>query len=548
MTDLGYHPNVAARTLRSARTETLCFLLLDEGNRFLADPMTDLIIAGIGDVARDRGYGLLIRAARPHEPDPALIKPLLENRADGAFLFMSGEPELRQWYVNRLGELGFPFILLEPFRDPKLLTVTAADREGARALTEHLIAQGHKRIAFQTTKVPWPMLEQAPARLPRTRSRRPGSSPCLTGGTWDPTSGAGQAERLLSGKSVPTAMMCGNDLLALGAIRAVRERGLSVPEDIAVTGFDDFDFAQFADPALTTVRIPGYDIGGGRRGADRRARGQPAGAAADRVPGHAPAARVGVSANGRLIHADVFEEAVRLLAAAQQAGVKVRTLGGMAIVLHVGDRLHPAFVREIHDIDLATPKRESRKVADFLSEQGYRPTGCSTPCTAIAGCCSTTSPTAARSTCSWARSRLPPAAARAAARGRGDDAAARRPGPDQAPDRQAQPQGAHDLYSLLLTHEVADHDADAVNATWIAELCGRDWGLFRTVQLNLERLRTELDVPELTPARPRRSASAQAARAGHPGRAQERQVEDARPRRGPGALVRGSRRGRQGGL
>ena len=63
MNDLGYHPNVAARTLRSSRTETLCFLLLDEGNRFLADPMTDLVIAGIGDVARDRGYGLLIRAA-----------------------------------------------------------------------------------------------------------------------------------------------------------------------------------------------------------------------------------------------------------------------------------------------------------------------------------------------------------------------------------------------------------------------------------------------------------------------------------------------------
>jgi DNA-binding LacI/PurR family transcriptional regulator len=55
--------------------------------------------------------------------------------------------------------------------------------------------------------------------------------------------------------------MCGNDLLALGAIRAVRSRGLKVPDDVAVTGFDDFDFAQFADPALTTVRIPGYDIG-----------------------------------------------------------------------------------------------------------------------------------------------------------------------------------------------------------------------------------------------------------------------------------------------
>lgn len=261
MDELGYHPNVAARTLRSARTETLCFLLLDEGNRFLADPMTDLIIAGIGDVARDRGYGLLIRAARPHDPDPTLIRPLLENRADGAFLFLSGEPDLRNWYVTKLGDLGFPFILLEPSDDPQMLTVTAADRDGARRLTEHLIATGHKRIAFLTTKVPWPMLEQRLLGY-RDALKDAGLKPMvLTGGTWTPTSGAEQAARLLTRKSAPSAIMCGNDLLALGAIRAARERGLSVPEDIAVTGFDDFDFAQFADPALTTVRIPGYDIG-----------------------------------------------------------------------------------------------------------------------------------------------------------------------------------------------------------------------------------------------------------------------------------------------
>lgn len=160
MLELGYHPNLPARTLRSARTETLCFLLLDEGSRFLANPMTDLVIAGIGDVARDRGYGLLIRAALPDEPDPTLIRPLLENRADGAFLFLSGEPDVRQWYAARLNELGFPFVMLEPSENRQRLTVTAADREGARRLTEHLIAAGHERIAFLTAAVPWPMLEQ----------------------------------------------------------------------------------------------------------------------------------------------------------------------------------------------------------------------------------------------------------------------------------------------------------------------------------------------------------------------------------------------------
>jgi DNA-binding LacI/PurR family transcriptional regulator len=261
MSELGYHPNVAARTLRSARTETLCFLLLDEGSRFLADPMTDLVIAGIGDVARERGYGLLIRAALPDEPDPSVVKPLLENRADGAILFLSGEPELRGWYVSKLAELGFPFILLEPSEDRQMLTVTAADREGAHGLTKHLIDTGHERIVFLTTAVPWPMLEQrllgyrdalAEAGLPEI---------VFHGGTWTPASGAEQVDRVLDSGVRPTAMMCGNDLLALGAIRAVREQGLTVPGDIAVTGFDDFDFAEFADPALTTVRIPGYEIG-----------------------------------------------------------------------------------------------------------------------------------------------------------------------------------------------------------------------------------------------------------------------------------------------
>jgi DNA-binding LacI/PurR family transcriptional regulator len=102
----------------------------------------------------------------------------------------------------------------------------------------------------------------------------------FTGGTWTPTSGAEQAERILSRRKRPSAMMCGNDLLALGAIRAVRERGLRVPDDVAVTGFDDFDFAQFADPALTTVRIPGYDMG--------RAAGE---ALVDVLGGGAPAVR-----------------------------------------------------------------------------------------------------------------------------------------------------------------------------------------------------------------------------------------------------------------
>jgi DNA-binding LacI/PurR family transcriptional regulator len=84
---------------------------------------------------------------------------------------------------------------------------------------------------------------------------------------WDPTNGAQMAERLFELPDPPTAIMCGNDQLALGALRAARIRGLRVPDDVAVTGFNDFEFAQFADPPLTTVRVPGYELG--RLGAER---------------------------------------------------------------------------------------------------------------------------------------------------------------------------------------------------------------------------------------------------------------------------------------
>ncbi len=262
---LGYWPNAAARSLRAKRTMTLGFLVLDEGARFLADPMTDLIIAGIGDVARDHGYALLIQAARP-DPDDAdrLFSPLLEDRVDGAFLFLSGAPSVRRRTIRRVDELGFSFVVFEqaPAGVP-VVSVTAENRAGARQLTEHLLGRGHRRIAFVSTRTPWPMVEERLRGYREALSAASVVAPELeiTDGVWDPADGARMAERLLDLPEPPTAIMCGNDLLALGALQAARIRGLRVPDDVAVTGFNDFEFAQFADPPLTTVRVPGYDLG-----------------------------------------------------------------------------------------------------------------------------------------------------------------------------------------------------------------------------------------------------------------------------------------------
>jgi DNA-binding LacI/PurR family transcriptional regulator len=264
MDELGYHPNVAARTLRSARTGTLAFLIVDEGARFLADPMTDLVVAGIGDVARDRDYALLIRAARPGPRSSALFEPLLGNRADAAFLFLSGPRELRAWYIERVAALGFDFVAFDHSTAPAVNAVGADDREGARALVTHLIERGHERLAFTASAAPWPMVELRHAGyLDALAKAGIVRDPALEAfaGVWSAASGAAVAGALLDLPNRPTAIVAGNDLLALGAIRAASERGLRVPEDVAVAGFDDFDFAEFVRPPLTTVRIPGYELG-----------------------------------------------------------------------------------------------------------------------------------------------------------------------------------------------------------------------------------------------------------------------------------------------
>ena len=268
---LGYRPNAAARSLRAKRTMTLGFLVLDEGARFLADPMTDLIIAGIGDVARDNGYSLLIQAARP-DPDDSdrLFSPLLEKRVDGAFLFLSGAESIRRRTIRRVDELGLGCAVFEQApAGVSVVSVTADNRSGARQLVEHLLGRGHERIAFISTRTPWPMVEQ---RLHGYREALAAAGHAngtleATDGVWDPADGARMAERLLGRADRPTAIMCGNDLLALGALQTARVLGLRVPDDVAITGFNDFEFARFADPPLTTVHVPGYELG--RIGAER---------------------------------------------------------------------------------------------------------------------------------------------------------------------------------------------------------------------------------------------------------------------------------------
>jgi DNA-binding LacI/PurR family transcriptional regulator len=265
MRELGYHPNLTARGLRSAETRTLGFLILDQHARFLADPLTDLVIAGVGDVAREQDYGILIQAARPAEEPEGLLAPLLHSRVDGAFLLLSGEPDVREGIIGRVGEMTGEFLVFdEPITDENVMSVRAADRDGARELTEHLLERGHERIGFMGAEVPWAVVEQRVLGFGdalRSHGIEPDPDLIKLEAGWEPASAVPIAERLLEMTPRPTAILCATDLLAIATMDTARRLGLEVPGDLAVSGFDDFPFSQFTNPALTTVRIPAYEMG-----------------------------------------------------------------------------------------------------------------------------------------------------------------------------------------------------------------------------------------------------------------------------------------------
>ncbi|MDH2442856.1 LacI family DNA-binding transcriptional regulator [Amnibacterium sp. CER49] len=262
---LGFRPNSSARGLRSRSTRTLAFFIGDAAKDYLADPLTDLFLAGMSAELRQEGNSLLIDSYVPGQTLDSVARHLDEGRVDGAVLLLSGPEQERRRAFNQLARRGRPLVLLQEHSPlgRGVRSVSAKDYEGSYRLCQHLIDLGHKRIAYLNTVEHWSALEQ------RTRGYRDALDAAGLGGAADVRKATGFSPRagleagldLLGGSSRPTAIMCGNDYLAMGVLGSAARLGIRVPDDVAVTGFNDFAFAEVAVPSITTVRLPGYVMG-----------------------------------------------------------------------------------------------------------------------------------------------------------------------------------------------------------------------------------------------------------------------------------------------
>jgi LacI family transcriptional regulator len=255
---LGYVPSRLARGLSRQRTGTLALIVPD-----VANPFFTLIVRGAEDVARRAGYRVLLCDTRADlTVEHEVIEEMLAHRVEGIVIAPVNDRSKAD--LRRLVEFGVPFVLIDRTVPGVESDVVLGDSvSGARRLVEHLISLDHRRIGFivesdqvSTARDRWKGYESALAAAGIS------VDPALaTQATADPRGGFEGMRRLLELEAPPTAVFTVNNLVALGAIEAVRAAGLEVPDDIALVCFDDIEYASRLYPFLTVMEQPAEAFG-----------------------------------------------------------------------------------------------------------------------------------------------------------------------------------------------------------------------------------------------------------------------------------------------
>lgn len=248
--ELGYTANPLARSLVLGQTQTVSVMIPD-----LANPTFQAILHGLSRAAAHDGYHVLISDTAEQVGDEVALATATRRRTDGVILCA---PRLPQNELSALLASVAPAVVIN--RPPQAEVPTIAADYGA-ALTEliaHLRDLGHRRIAFLSGVVASASGEARARAIADARRASDLEFVEIPAGV-DFDSGAGSADAVID--SGATAVLAFNDLVAMGLLSAVTTRGLRVPEDLSITGFDDIPFAAYTTPPLTTATVPAAEIG-----------------------------------------------------------------------------------------------------------------------------------------------------------------------------------------------------------------------------------------------------------------------------------------------
>ena len=257
--ELGYRASAVARSLVTRKTEAIGVVVTS-----IADPFNGEVVAGIEEVANEHGYSVILATSQADpQREMAVARSFHERRVDGILVASSRVGAL---YLPALSELEVPVVLLNNQHPSEFVHSVSIDNiDGARQAADHLIALGHREIAYIGDESG---LESDAGRLRglvdgMTTAGLTMRAGFVARGNGKPDAARDRALELLTLQSRPTAIFCYNDMSALGVFNAARMCNIRVPDDLSISGFDDLFFAALMQPALTTVRQPMRKLGRG---------------------------------------------------------------------------------------------------------------------------------------------------------------------------------------------------------------------------------------------------------------------------------------------
>jgi LacI family transcriptional regulator len=263
---LNYSPNVAGKKLVSGKSYTIGLVLCQSPEQIFTDAFLPQVILGVEQAALQQGFHVLLKPVDPNDSG-GYARLIAENHVDG--IFLSG-PRQDDRALMDLHRQGVPIMLMGQLPDTDIPFVDVDATAGAELAVNHLIERGHQCIG---------MITNAPLDFTSAQQRRdgylkalrkadlPASMTLIKEGNYTPASGFEAMKSLLQVDPRPTAVFVASDVVAIGAVLAIKEAGLRIPRDMAVVGFDDIPLAEFYDPPLTTIHLPAFGLGwaGGER-------------------------------------------------------------------------------------------------------------------------------------------------------------------------------------------------------------------------------------------------------------------------------------------
>lgn len=253
--ELGYHPNVHARRLALGKSDLFGLVISEITNPFFSE-----IIRGFQAAAWDRGFDvLLLNTEYDGKRTESVIRKLIDNSVRGVAIMTSS---LEDEVISTLTKQGMGVVTCNPVAVDRLVSnVTINYKQGLIQAIEHVALLGHRRaavIAGPQTNRTASTIKQALVEGLRKRGLNPDP---VTHSDYHLDAGASAVQVILAAQDAPTVIFCGSDLIAMGAMLALEEAGIKVPEDISVVGIDDIPFSFLVRPALTTIRVPREQLG-----------------------------------------------------------------------------------------------------------------------------------------------------------------------------------------------------------------------------------------------------------------------------------------------